>query len=136
MFKKLEMERKVPKIDTAIAGANPPEEGKNYLISDAELTTTDIRSYTAVRVTLKEVGKGKPYKLAKEDGEPIEKVTMLWVREQVGAKSKMGCFLSAFRDFFAGGEHENDFNDTDYWKGHHIHVLAWKEREREIKVLD
>jgi len=126
----------MPKIASEVAEANPPEEGKNYLIHDAEATTTDIQSYSAIRVTLHEVSKGKPFKVLKKDGKPIQKVTMLWVRDQVGQNSKMGSFLSAFKDFLAGTDDEDSFNDTDYWKGKHVHFQTWKDRNRKIKVLD
>lgn len=127
----------MPKLGTKIAEANEPTEGKDYTITKTEITTTDIQSWNACRVIMNEVNKKGEVLTEEKSGEqvPIEAVTMLWMREQAGARSKIGSFLSAFQDFFEGTEFEGNHDNTDNWEGHIVRFTKWSERNRKIKVL-
>ena len=92
----MEILKKMPKVDTEITESNPPEEGHNYRIDSAEVTTTEVSGYKGIRLGLVEVGKSKPFKDIEVDGQIVEKSSMLWIRPQAGSKSKLGCIISGF----------------------------------------
>jgi len=99
------------KLKTEIAESQPePKEGTIYTIGECELITTQVRSYKGLRVAMKA-----------EDG--TEVVTVLWMRDVAGEKSKLGSFISALGD------------DTDAWEGKKIRFVAWREGNRKIEVL-
>jgi hypothetical protein len=102
----------MPKIKVEIAESLPePVEGHIYVIGEAELFTSAVRGYKGLRVPMKDV-----------DGND-EVVAALWMREVAGEKSKLGAFISVLGD------------DTDSWTGKKIQVVAWRQGNRKIGVV-
>jgi hypothetical protein len=98
-------------IDVGIVKPLPPfSEGLTATIVKAEKIKTQRMGYKGVRVVVEDE-KGNQY------GE------MLWIREQVGTRTKLGTFLTALG------------NDTRNWIGKKIHVITWKPKDREIEAL-
>lgn len=102
----------MPKVKVEIAESLPePIEGHIYVIAEAELFTSQVRSYKGLRVSMKDVADG------------AEVVTALWMREVAGTKSKLGSFISVLGD------------DTDAWTGKKIKFVTWRPNDRKIEVL-
>ena len=108
-----------------VTGSIEPEEGKVYIIKDVEEVTTAVRGYKGLRVVL------EPERRAKDDRNTY--ATMLWYRERVGTASKLGAFISAFREFF--GDDASAYK-TENWINHKIRVITWTQRRRELKVVE
>lgn len=109
---------------TELAKAVEPVEGETYKITAAEDTKTAVQGFKAVRVSLESI---KPEEKEKEFA------TMLWAREVAGISSKMGSFLHAFGEYLGD---EDMALDTDNWIGKTIRIVSWKEKKREIRVLE
>jgi len=86
------------------------EEGGIYEITKAEMVTTIVRGFKGVRVTLKDE-KGNEY------------AEMLWIREVVGPRSKLGAFIEALGD------------ELTKWVGKKIFISRWRSGDRYIEVL-
>lgn len=87
-------------------------EKSTYRILNAESVRTDVHQYQGVRVSMEQVPNGD---LA---------ATMLWVSDTVSPRSKLGAFIGAFGA------------DTDEWKDQVFNAVKWRDKEREIKVID
>ena len=59
---------------------------------------------------------------------------------------KLGCFISAFTDYFETKPDSNNVllsvedalkmsQDTDKWQGHFVKIVSWRAKNREIKVI-
>jgi len=97
-------------------------EGLSGTISKAEVIKTQLRGYDGVRVVLsntncEECGRTQGL-------ETNEHADMLWLRDNVGQKSKLGAFIIALGD------------DTDTWVGKRIVIKTWQSKVRAIQVLD
>lgn len=102
----------MPKIKTEIAESLPePIEGHIYQIIEAELFTSQVKSYKGIRVGMKDVADGS------------EVVSALWMRDIAGEKSKLGSFISTLGD------------NTDSWTGKKIKFVTWRPNDRKIEVL-
>lgn len=100
------------KVDVEIAESLPePVEGHIYVIGEAELFTSQVRGYKGLRVPMTDVSDNS------------EVVAALWMREVAGEKSKLGAFISVL------GE------DTDAWRNRKIQVVAWRQGNRKIGVV-
>ena len=102
-----------------------PKEGIKYTISSVKEVTIKDRAnkeYEALRVVMVSSDK---------DDKTVYSLT-LWLTDEASSTSKLGSFISGFRDFFKGKE---DANDTDTWLEHTIQVKRWRNKEREIEVL-
>jgi hypothetical protein len=85
-------------------------EGLVGTIIRAEKVKTQRMGYEGIRVVVQDE-KGNQY------GE------MLWIREQVGTRTKLGTFIVALG------------NDTRKWLMKKIRVISWKPKDRAIEVL-
>jgi hypothetical protein len=120
----------MPKLNVQ-TGADPPQEGHIYKIIDIEDTVTERNSYPAIKVSYIETSvKGEPIL---DDGKEIEATSMLWKSDFVGKSGKLGSHISAMQDFL---KDEDAGLDTDNWKGKIVQFVSWKDRNREIKVLN
>jgi len=102
----------MPKIKVEIAESLPePAEGHIYVIGEAELFTSQVRGYKGLRVPMVDVADNS------------EVVAALWMREVAGSMSKLGAFVSVL------GE------DTDSWTNKKIQIVAWRQGNRKIGVI-
>jgi len=102
----------MPKVKVEIAESLPePIEAHIYVITEAELFTSQVRGYKGIRVSMKDVANG------------AEVVAALWMREVAGEKSKLGSFISTLGD------------NTDSWVGKKIKFVTWRPNDRKIEVL-
>ena len=102
----------MPKLKVEIAEAMPePIEGHIYLMTETELFTSPVRGYKGLRVSMKDVADG------------AEVVTVLWMREIAGEKSKLGSFISVLGD------------ESDAWVGKKVKFVTWRPNDRKIEVL-
>jgi len=98
-------------IDVEIIRRMPePEEGHTYRIEKVEHVKTPIQGLEGWRVTLKDVNDGSLH------------ATMLWKREKVGERSKLGAFLSTLG------------NRTSEWIGKTVEFVSWKPRSRNLRL--
>jgi len=97
-----------------------PVEGRVYRIENVEYVRTPVQGLEGWRVTLVDVKDGAIH------------ATVLWKRERVGASSKLGCFLKAFQTFFNDKE---KVHNIGLWVGNLIEIVAWKAKNREIRVV-
>jgi len=102
----------MPKIQTEFRAEKPFYEGLVGEIKTAEVLKTAVSGYDGVRVTVEEAGTGEKY------------AEMLWIRGFVGLKSKLGAFISELGD------------NTDSWVGKTIRIVRWKEKDRQIQIVD
>jgi hypothetical protein len=100
----------MPELPSRLSERWEPEVGQTYTIKAAEIVRTDVQGYHGVRVVL-------------EDKKNNSHVLMLWIRQFVGEKSKLGAFQKALG------------NNTDNWIGKKIKIVKWIPRQREIEVL-
>jgi hypothetical protein len=89
-----------------------PEEGKVYRIESVEYVETPLQGLKGWRVTLRDVSTGTMH------------ATMLWKRERVGSKSKLGCFIAVLG------------NQTDNWTGKTVRFVSWKPKDRKIQLAE
>lgn len=80
-------------------------------IVKAEVTQTLVRGLRGVRVEFED-GKGNRY------------ATMLWIRERVGDKSKLGAFIKVL------GKRPST------WVGKKVRIKKWSPREREVELVE
>jgi len=85
-------------------------QGEQYTISKAERIKTERLSFDGVRVVAK-TKKGEDH------------AEMLWFRDRVGARTKLGAFVTEFG------------TDTNAWLGKKFEVVTWTEGNREITAL-
>lgn len=109
------------------------EEGEQYQI--VNITDSVSKGFKGLSIEF------SPKKQTEQNAKIKYRVTAwLGQNDTVGTRSKLGCFISAFTDYF---ENENGdtqkaldkANDTDSWKGHYIKVISWRAKNREIKVI-
>ncbi len=97
--------------DVKLAEQLPPfSEGLTITITRAERIKTLQRGFDGVRV----VGK---------DENGVEYGEVLWVRPTIGAKSKLGAFVTEL------GKNLNE------WVGKTITITRWRQKDREIQVI-
>jgi hypothetical protein len=97
------------------------EEDHTYRIEKVEFVKTPVQGLEGWRLTAADVADNSMHG------------TILWKRQRIGSFSKLGAFLKAFKAFF--GDEEKARN-TDLWVGKTIHVVSWKAKGREIKVVE
>jgi hypothetical protein len=97
-------------------------EGLSGTISKVEVIKTQLRGYEGVRVVLSNTNCEECGKMQNLDTN--EHADMLWLRDNVGQKSKLGAFIIALGD------------DTDNWVGKKIVIKTWQSKVRAIQVLD
>jgi len=111
------------KLEANITKPTPDfHEGLSGTISKVEVIKTQLKGYDGVRVVLsntncEECGKAQGLDTNDHAG-------MLWLRDNVGQKSKLGAFIIALGD------------DTDNWVGKKIVIKTWQSKARAIQVLD
>jgi len=89
-----------------------PEEGKVYQIESVEYIETPLQRLKGWRVTLREVSTGTLYS------------TILWKKEHVGSRSKLGCFIAVLG------------NKTENWTGKVVRFVSWKLKDRMIELAE
>lgn len=100
-----------------------PEENGEYQILDV----SDFKSPKG--------DKGIRVKLASLDiNDKKDYSTILWVREEIGTKSKLGAFLVALAELDENGQPTK--TNTDGWNGTKIHFIRWTDKKREIEVIE
>ena len=98
-------------IDVGVIKPQPPfSEGLVGTIVKAEKVKTMRMGYDGVRVIL-------------EDEQKNQYGEMLWLREQVGTRTKLGAFIITLG------------NDIRKWIGKKIRIVSWKPKDRKIEVL-
>lgn len=118
-------ETQMPRIKADLAEGKEPNENESYIITGVTDVTSAVQNFPAYRIELKSKKKGE---------EDTVYATMAWKRETVGASSKLGCFMLAFLEFF---DYDEDMAyDTDNWLNHEIRIVSWKEKNREIRVIE
>jgi len=100
----------MPRISTKLAESKPFFAGLVGEIVGAEEIKTAVSGYNGVRCRIKG-----------DDG--IEYAEMLWVRAEVGPRSKIGAFLLAFG------------SDTDLWLHKRVRILKWEAKDRDIEEV-
>ena len=85
--------------------------GKMYKILSEEIVKTPLQGYDGIRVKVEDIPTGELYG------------TMLWLRPEVGKRSKLGTFMDVLG------------NDAAKWVGKTIKVVSWSDKNREIKKL-
>lgn len=100
----------MPRIESKLAENKPFFAGLVGEIVAAEVIKTAVSGYNGVRTKVKDIS-GQEY------GE------MLWIRQEVGQNSKLGCFMSVFG------------SETDLWLHKHVRILRWEEKERAIEEV-
>ena len=101
----------MPEIPVELAKQVPePIEGRVYTIAAATMETTQVRAYKMCRVELKD-----------EQGNTA--IAILWLRSVASEKSKLGSFVQALG------------TQTDTWIGKRIEFIAWRQGNRQIKVV-
>ena len=90
-----------------------PEPPLNTVLTivKAEVTQTLVRGLRGVRVEFED-SKGNRY------------ATMLWIRERVGDKSKLGAFIKVLG------------KRPSAWVGKKVRIKKWSPREREVELVE
>ena len=112
------------KMDTELFAE--PKEGLKYTISSAEQVTiknSSGKEFEAIKVLMVSTD-------AKDKN--VYSLT-LWLTDEASSTSKLGSFISGFRDFFR--ETKEDASETDNWLTHTVQVKRWRNKEREIQVI-
>ncbi|MBA7690389.1 hypothetical protein ES703_98915 [subsurface metagenome] len=112
-----------------LVNSEEPKDGQSYIITATEETKTAVQAFVAIRVTLTPTGAKEKKRLKEAD---TDCVSMLWMRDEAGERSKLGAFLSAFTSFLGD---EDEALDTDNWIKHEIRIISWKPKAREIVVI-
>lgn len=99
------------------------QESETYIIQSVEEVVTDKSKYEAYKVTLKSTNAN----------DKDEYATMLWKSETIPSNSKLGSFIDAFNVFM---KDDNAGYDTDNWLNHKIKVKTWRQKQREIEVIN
>lgn len=124
---------KMVKINQGLSDFQEIEDSEQYqIVNVSENTQKGFKGLTI---------EFKPKKQTPENKD-IQYRTTAWLgqNDTVGTRSKLGCFISAFTDYFEGENNNADTalfmaSDTDNWKNHYIKVISWKSKNREIKVI-
>jgi len=106
-----EIEEEMEEIPTTLIETLPePPEGVVLEITNAEITQTLVRGFRGVRVEFK-------------DKEGHRYATMLWTRQRVGDKSKLGAFVKIL------GKRPKE------WIGKKIIIEEWRPRSRVVRLV-
>ena len=100
----------MPKINAKFVENKPFFPGLVGEIVAAEEVKTAVSGYNGVRCRIK------------GDNE-IEYGEMLWIRAEVGTKSKLGAFMSVFG------------SDTDLWLKKRVRILRWADKDRDVEEV-
>ena len=127
------------KINAGLSDFQEIEESEQYQIVNISENTS--KGFKGLSIEF------KPKKQT-EQNEKIKYRITAWLgqNDTVGTRSKLGCFISAFTDYFETTEDKNGVplstqdaidkaKDTDSWKGHYIKVISWRAKNREIKII-
>ncbi len=114
----------MPKIKAELAEGKEPTEGENYIITSVTDEVSAVQKFPAYRIQFRSTKKGD---------EDVVYASMLWKRETVGASSKLGCLMMAFLEFYDYDEEKAQ--DTDNWLNHEIRIISWKDKNREVRVI-
>ncbi len=130
---------KTVKINAGLSDFQEIEESEQYQIVNVSENTS--KGFKGLSIEF------KPKKQT-EQNEKIKYRITAWLgqNDTVGTRSKLGCFISAFTDYFEVNgkvgevpltvqEAINKAQDTENWKGHYIKVISWRAKNREIKIV-
>lgn len=109
----------MPKINTKIIKNLPePIEGKTYQIVKVSEKESKEKGLKGFEVVLAPIVKGVVETVRDNFAQ-----TMLWYKEEAGATSKIGSFMSVLGD------------DTDLWVGKNIRFVEWEAKNREVEAV-
>jgi len=123
------------KINQGLSDFQEPEEGEQYqIINVSENTSKGFKGLTIEFTPKKQT----------EENKKIKYRVTAWLgqNDTVGTRSKLGCFISAFTDYFEtenNGDTEKALvmaQDTANWGSHFIKIVSWRAKNREIKVIN
>lgn len=114
----------MPRIKATLAEGVEPKEGHTYTVTEAEETKTAVQGFDAHRI------KFEPTERKADDED--EYASMLWTREEAGARSKLGSFMAAFLEHY--GDEDIAF-DTDNWIGCVVRIVKWADKNRVVEVI-
>lgn len=104
-----------------------PVEGMDYIIVRAELTKNEQYG-ESVKVALEPVDK--------EENDANIYNAGLWVSETYTPKSKFGCFVVAFEEYYEGQKDvETNPQNITLWEGYIFRTLSWESKNNKIKIL-
>jgi hypothetical protein len=122
------------KINQGLSDFAEPEEGEQYQIVNVDEKVQ--KGFKGINIEF------TPKKQTEQNSKIKYRVTAwLGQNDTVGTRSKLGAFISAFTDYF---ENENSGNsdkalemaqDTANWGSHFVKIIAWRNKNREIKVI-
>jgi len=101
----------MPKIEGKLAENKPFFVGLVGEIVAAEIVKTAVSGYNGVRCRVKDDADGQEY------GE------MLWIRPEMGTKSKLGAFMAVLG------------SETDNWLHKRVRILRWADKDRDIEEV-
>jgi hypothetical protein len=127
------------KINQTTSDYSEPEKGEIYQIIHVD--TKVQKGFNGVNIVF------VPKKLTDEN-KKIQYCVTAWLgqNDTVGSRSKLGAFISAFTDYFETTEDSKGMplssddalklaQDTDKWESHFVKIIAWENKNREIKVV-
>jgi hypothetical protein len=122
------------KINQGISDFAEPEENEQYIIVNvSENTSKGFKGLTIEFTPKKQT----------EHNQKIKYRVTAWLGQNnfVGTRSKLGCFINAFTDYFESenkGDTEKALEmaqDTANWGAHIVKIISWRAKNREIKVI-
>jgi hypothetical protein len=125
---------KMVKINQGLSDFAEIEEGDQYqIINVSENTSKGFKGLT-IEFTPK---------IVTETNEKLKFRITAWLgqNDTVGTRSKLGCFICAFADYFESETKGNTkkalemAQDTANWLAHYIKVISWRAKNREIKII-
>jgi hypothetical protein len=127
------MYEKMVKINQGLSDFAEIEDGEQYIIVNVSENTSKGFKGIVIEFT--------PKKQTEENRKTKYQITAwLGQNDTVGTRSKLGCFISAFTDFFEAKDGNTEkalelAQNTENWGTHLIKVISWKAKDREVKVL-
>lgn len=100
----------MPKITANLATNKPFFAGLVGEIIAAEEIKTAVQGYNGIRCKIKS-----------DEGE--EYAEMLWIRGEIGIKSKLGAFMTTLG------------SDTDLWLHKKVRILKWEAKDRDLEEV-
>ena len=125
------------KLTQGVQDFSEPEEKTEYTIIDVSPTNEKkTKGFAGITITFNPV---KPT----PQNEKLSIKTTAWygTSDTIGSKSKLGCFISGFSEYFesVGNTHQESIDmaqDTNNWLNHNIKIISWRDKKRQIVVTD
>lgn len=125
---------KTVKINQGLSDFSEPEVGEIYQIVNVDEKVQ--KGFKGINIEF------TPKKQTDENVKRQYRVTAwLGQNDTVGTRSKLGAFIVAFTNYFET-ETKGDLDealgmaqDTSNWVSHFVKIVAWKDKNRELKVV-